>query len=264
MKYIWATILIGLLSGGHGECLQVHDKTVPSKAEQLVKIEKVRFAAGPTGVGELFTPGVGQPGSWPGVVVVPDSPGLNDTVRAQSKSLSAHGYLVIAVDLYDGRTPSSSKEAEEWMNALPLQETVSKLQGAMGFLQNWMSDPTKVGVVAWGSGGTLALRLAAAENNVKAVVVNYGPLSQDGTLAARITAPILVNAGALDGSTSPEQIASFVGAMKLPRSKKDVKMYSDAGYDFEDAQNGRDYRPVDAADADNRTVTFLAKWLKGR
>jgi carboxymethylenebutenolidase len=194
---------------------------------------------------------------------VPDSPGLNDTVRAQSKSLSAHGYLVVAVDLYDGRTPSSSKEAEEWMNALPLQDTVSKLQGAMGFLQNWMSDPTKVGVVGWGSGGTLALRLAAAENNLKAVVVNYGPLSQEEAILGRITAPVLINVGAIDPMTSLDQIASLTSALKIPRSKKDVKIYADAGHDFEDTQNRRDYNLADAIDADNRTVIFLAKWLKG-
>ena len=256
-------MLAAFFTAGYGKGLQAPVKEAPPQAQQQVKIAKIRFATGPMGEGEEYMPGVGPSGSWPGIVVVPDSWGLTDVIRSQARSLASHGYLVVAVDLYDGRTPSSSREAEEWMNLLPQQDAVSKLQGAVSFLQGWMANPERVGVVAWGSGGALALRLAASENNLKAVVVNYGPLSQDYSLLERITSPILVNAGALDTNTSSEQIASFTRAVKLPASRKDIKIYSAAGHNFEDAQNNRAYRPTDAIDADKRTVAFLAKWLKG-
>jgi dienelactone hydrolase len=149
------------------------------------------------------------------------------------------------------------------MKALPDEEAASKIGEAISFLQNWMMEPEKVGMVAWGSGGTYALRVAAREQRLKAVVVNYGPLSQDSYILSHITSPVLVNVGALDTTTSLERISSFVAAIKIP-PRKDVKIYPYAAHSFEDAQSENNYRRDDAADSDRRIKLFLAKWLKSR
>jgi carboxymethylenebutenolidase len=260
---MWLALVVSfaaLIPPGEGQT----NETMAVKAQSQISTRKVRFAVGPIGQGEEFTPGIGRPGSWPGIVIVPDSSGLNDTIRNQARSLASQGYLVLAVDLYEGRTPSSIEEADRWMNALPEPDTVRQIEGAIGFLQNWMMNPEHVGIVAWGMGGTYALRVAAHEQKLKAVVINYGPFLEDSFLLSNITSPVLINVGALDTATSMARIATFVKAMKIPQLKKEVKIYTDAGHNFEDALSGNDYKSADANDAEQRTVLFLAKWLKGR
>jgi hypothetical protein len=110
----------------------------------VAKGRLVRFAAGSIGEGEEFKPSTGKLGSWPGIVLVPDSPGLNDFIRRQATELAAKGYLVLAVDLYGGRMPSDPAEADKWIDLLRCGDATRILKGAVSYLQNWMADPTNL------------------------------------------------------------------------------------------------------------------------
>jgi carboxymethylenebutenolidase len=50
--------------------------------------------------------------------------------------------------------------------------------------------------------------------------------------------------------------------MKQLSKKIDIKIYDDAGHAFENPNNKDGYRAADAADAWQRTVSFLAGTLK--
>ena len=250
-----------LLSICHFGQSQVATTAVPHGSE-VKRGEVVRFAAGSTGQGEEFKPTSGSPGSWPSVLLVPDSAGLNDFIRTQAHDLAAKGYVVLAVDIFNGRTPSSAAEANAWVDDFRRNGGTSVLQGAMGFLQNWMADPTKVAVVGWGTGASLAIELAVAENNVKALVVNYGAMPTDPASLSRIQARILGTFAAQDPAIPVAQVEDFKNALKSAHKVADVKIYQDAPHNFEDVTDPSAFNAADAVDASQRMMRFLATNLK--
>lgn len=263
LSVVRRAILI-LCLAGICRCSQAQVGATPASSEpEVARGEVVRFAAGPAGQGEVFRPTSGSPGSWPSIVLVPDSSGLSDFVRRQARDLTAKGYLVLAVDIFNGRTPSNATEANEWVDDFKRHGGTSVLQGAMGFLQNWMADPTKVAVVGWGTGASLAIQLAIMENNVKALVVNYGDMPTDLAALARIQAKILGTFAGQDALVSVDQIENFKKALTSAHKVADVKIYSDAAHNFEDVSDSPAYNAVDAADASQRMTRFLAVNLRG-
>ena len=233
-----------------------------SSSPEVAKGERIRFAAGQTGQGEVFRPTVGRPGSWPSILLIPDSSGLDDFIRREALGLTAKGYVVLAVDIFNGRTPSSLTEADEWIDDFRRHGGTSMLQGAMGFLQNWMSDPTKVAVAGWGTGASLAIDLAIAENNVKALVVTDGTMPTDSAKLSRIQAKILGTFAGQDALVPVALIEEFKKSLAGAHKASDVKIYPDAAHNFEDVSDQSAYNAEDAADARERMMKFLAASLR--
>ncbi|MES2391549.1 MAG: dienelactone hydrolase family protein [Acidobacteriota bacterium] len=161
--------------------------TGQAPSERTPKGELVPYAADPsqprdvaiTGrvksfYGEVFRPTSGQPGTWPGIVLI--CPRLNEALLHDAAHLATNGYQVLAIDLTGGvsLTETNSTTADDAQPLSP-QRMLASAQSAMGFLQAWSMDPELVGAVGYGEGGTLAIRLAAAEPHLKAAV-DFGGL----------------------------------------------------------------------------------------
>ena len=61
---------------------------------------------------------------------------------------------------------------------------------------------------------------------------------------------------------TPDDVKKFQDSMEKLGKKIDVKIYPNSGHAFENSDNKPAYRADDAADAWQRTVTFLAATLK--
>src|SRR5580698_1398364 len=76
--------------------------------------------------GYLATPA--KPGRYGGIVVAPEWWGLTDWVKEQTGKLAAEGYVVLAVDFYDGKVASDATEAGELSGALAQDVAIADLQ----------------------------------------------------------------------------------------------------------------------------------------
>jgi carboxymethylenebutenolidase len=155
--------------------------------------------------GDLYTPSIGRPGSWPGIVLVHGSLGVTDSIRAEAESLSKHGYLVLVVDLYEGKTVSANDDR---------RSALTTCEGALGFLENWSSDPEDMGAVGWGDGGSLVLEMADEQPTLKAVV-DFGGLPKLPANKMREIAPRAL----IQGQMVPDEALAlkFLDAHMRPR-----------------------------------------------
>jgi carboxymethylenebutenolidase len=125
------------------------------------------FAACPAGAGP-----------WPPILLLSDSRGLRDAIEVMARRLAAEGYFVLAPNLFYRTGIGSSADAraaavavaldadgqgedfEAWLHALEAERLV---------------DDARIGVLGYGVGAAVALRLAASHaERVAAAAVFYG------------------------------------------------------------------------------------------
>lgn len=211
--------------------------------------------------GELFTP-AGK-GPFPALVVIHEWWGLNEWVRQQAAKLSDAGYVTLAIDLYRGKVARTPDEAHEIMRGVPEDRARRDLRAAFSFLSSQPDvKQNRIGAIGWCMGGGYSLDMALEEPALAADVVNYGHLATDPDALKKINAPILGIFGAQDRGITPEDVHKFEQALKQMGKSIEVKIYDDAGHAFENPNNQSGYREADAADAEQRTLNFLADTLK--
>ena len=210
--------------------------------------------------GYLAFPG-GQ-GKHPAIIMIHEWWGLNDWVKEQAQKYSANGYVVLAVDLYRGKTGTTPDEAHILMRGLPDDRGLRDLEAAFAYLASRPDvDAKKIGSIGWCMGGGWSIKLAEDQPKLAAFVVNYGSLPTDAAIIAKIQAPMLGNFGADDKGIPPESVHAFEAAMKSAGKNADIKIYEGAGHAFQNPNNKDGYRPEAAADSDKRIDAFFAKYL---
>jgi carboxymethylenebutenolidase len=202
-------------------------------------------------------------GPFPALVVIHEWWGLNDWVKEQASKLSDQGYVTLAVDLYRGKIATTPDLAHELMRGVPEDRAKRDLHAAVEFLQSQPNvKKDRIGSIGWCMGGGYSLDVALQEPTLAAAVINYGHLATDTESLKKIDAPILGSFGGQDRGIPPEDVLKFESALKQLGKKVDIKIYPDAGHAFENPNNKDGYRAHDAADAWQRTVSFLGETLK--
>lgn len=225
------------------------------------KGETVQFTNGKENInGYLALPAA--KGKFPAVLLIHEWWGLNDWIKENADKLAAQGYVALAVDLYRGKVATDAESAHELMRAVPQDLALKDMEGAIGYLAK-RDDVVKqhIAVIGWCWGGGQAMELAVHQPGLAGVVVNYGALPTDPNDLQQIGAPILGNFGADDRGITPNDVHDFEKSMKALNRYVDVKIYPGAGHAFENPNNQEGYRAEAAADAWQRTLTFLNKAL---
>ncbi len=225
-------------------------------------VSKCTYKSGDeTVTGLLYAP-AGK-GPFPALIVIHEWWGLNDWVKQQASKFADEGYVALAVDLYRGKVADNPDLAHELMRGLPEDRAVRDLKAAFDFLgaqPNVKKD--RIGSIGWCMGGGYSLDTALAEPTLAAAVIHYGHLATDPEQLKKIQAPISGVFGGQDRGITPDDVKKFQQQMEKLGKKIEIKIYPNAGHAFENPNNKQGYRPEDAADAWQRTITFLAATLK--
>jgi len=117
-----------------------------------------------------------ESGRGPGVIVIQEWWGLTDHIVDIANRLAREGFVVLAPDLFGGRTTHDSDEAGRLMSELPAAKAATDLAGAVDFLLGHEAvTSTKVGAVGFCMGGGFVLMLAAQQGDrIAAAVPFYG------------------------------------------------------------------------------------------
>jgi carboxymethylenebutenolidase len=204
-------------------------------------------------------------GSGPGVIVIQEWWGLTDHIADVSDRLAAEGFVVLAPDLFGGRTTHDAEEAGQLLQALPVEEAAADLVGAVDFLLgNQHVTSSKVGAVGFCMGGGFVLQLAAQQGDrIGAAVPFYGVGPGVPEAYTGLTAPVQGHY-AKDDQMYPEASAHALEKQIQDESSSPAVefFYYDAGHAFHNDTNALGtYSEADAALAWSRTVDFLRAHL---
>lgn len=180
----------------------------------------------------------------PGLVMVPNWKGINDTAIARAREIAGDRYVVLLADMYGAQVrPDSIQEAGQASGAVlgdraltrtRIQRAVSELrQAADSLLQ-----PGPVAAFGFCFGGTVVLELARSGADGVAGVVSFhgdpGPVEPAG--AGEVKASVLVLHGAADGFVPAGQLRAFEQEMTAAQADWTLVSFSGAEHCFAEAE----------------------------
>ena len=194
----------------------------------------------------------------PGIIVIHERWGLDDGTRQLAERLAGNGYIVLAVDLFGGRTAADVTTARTLMVGVVENPELANdnIRQAYDFLRNSALSPT-IGAVGWSFGGNWALNTALLyPDDLGAAVVYYGQLPSNEERLAPLNVPLLGLFGEDDRGVRVETVREFEGVMESLGKDFRIEIYPGVGHAFADP-TGSNYDPAIAGQAWQEVIDFL-------
>lgn len=194
----------------------------------------------------------------PGIIMIHEWWGLNETVRTMARRLAGERYAVLAVDLYGGRTAETSAEAERLMgeSLRDRSAVLDNLQQAYAYLDESALAP-RIATLGWGLGGAWSFEAGLAlGDRLDAVVMFYGEIINDDEQLASLDAPLLGIFAERDDSIPVADVLRFRERLRALGKNSKVLVFPDVGHAFADPGE-KAYDQEAAADAWMEAVEFL-------
>ena len=194
-------------------------------------------------------------GVYPGVIMIHEWWGLNDNIRQMAEKLASHGYVVFAVDLYDGQVGTTADEARQLRTSFEQSQWTENMNTAVSYLEENHS-PSSLGSIGWCFGGGQSLNLALNNENMDATVIYYGQLVTDTEELSQINWPVMGIFAELDNGIPPETVNQFETTLNKVGVKNDITIYPGVNHAFANPSGDR-YAPEESKDAWQKTLTFF-------
>lgn len=200
-----------------------------------------------------------EDGVYPGIMMIHEWWGLNDNIKQMAEKLASHGYVVFAVDLYDGQVGTTTDEARQLRISFEQSQWTENMNAAVAYMDENHS-PTKLGSIGWCFGGGQSLNLALNNEDMDATVIYYGQLVTDEQELSKINWPVLGIFAGLDGGITPEKVQEFEASLNEVGVENDITIYPGVNHAFANPSGDR-YAPDEAKDAWGKTLVFFEQNL---
>ena len=201
----------------------------------------------------------------PAVVMIHEWWGLNDNIKDMADELASEGYVVLAADLYNGEVATTPDKAMQLVGTVREnpEQAISNLQSAVQYLASLPNvNSSRIASLGWcfGGGQSLQLALNSEQNPLAATVIYYGNLVNDTNELSKINWPVLGIFGDQDQSIPVESVNAFEQALNETGITNEIYIYLGVGHAFANP-SGDNYAPAEIADAWEKTLAFLKKYL---
>jgi carboxymethylenebutenolidase len=202
-------------------------------------------------------------GTYPAVVLIHEWWGLNENIEHMADILAGHGYVVFAVDLYDGEVATNSSQAARLSGQVRANpdEAVAKMSAAVDGLRERADTTNQVASLGWCFGGGQSLQLSLSDAELNATVIYYGTVATDEETLRNIDAPVLGVFGAEDQVVPVEDVRAFNQTLDDLGVEHEVYVYEGAGHAFANP-SGQRFQPDATRDAWAKTLAFLDETLR--
>jgi len=221
-----------------------------------IQTENVNYSD--TSIGYLVRPVSDD--SFPGVIMIHEWWGLNDNIKEMAEKLASHGYVVLAVDLYDGQVATTSEEARKLVTSFDKNNGIYNMNSAISYL-NENYSPEKIGSIGWCFGGGQSLNLALSNNTLDATVIYYGSLVTNTETLSAINWPVLGIFAELDKGITVDTVHDFENSLNQLEIQNEIIIYPGVDHAFANP-SGNSYAPEASQDAWQKTLEFLHSNLK--
>ena len=205
-------------------------------------------------------------GKLPAVVMIHEWWGLNQNIKDMANLLAKQGFVVLAADLYHGNVTDNPQVAMDLVQIARNDQnsSVANLQAAVKYLSLAPDvDSTKIASLGWcfGGGQSLQLALNSQEYPLAATILYYGtPLVTDKESLAKIKWPVLGIFGDNDQAIPLPEINQFRTSLNQSGITNEIEIYKGLGHAFANP-SGDNYAPKETADAWEKTLSFLKKYV---
>jgi carboxymethylenebutenolidase len=157
-----------------------------------------------------------------GLVLVPDAFGLDDFTKSEADRLAAEGYIVLAIDIYNGHKYT---DPEEIANMTANQDVAGVMKTVTAGIRVFHESPKfhvgHVVAIGWGNGARFVFQAARGNKTLDGAVMFYGPVETNVEKIGKFAAPLCAVYPDADPVTTHDTVQVFERMMK------------DAGNDFE-------------------------------
>jgi len=237
---------------------EVQEEVIMPQPDEPMDAEWITY--GENYRGYLVTPA--QEGSFPGVVMIHEWWGLNQNIKNMAHDLAEAGYVVLAVDLYNGKVADNSNDAGRYAREVrdTMDIAIAHMKSAAAFLRSHEQSLGSVASMGWCFGGGMSMQLALVED-MDATVIYYGALETDEATLQSIDWPVLGIFGEEDAVIPLDSVHAFDRSLDNLGIENEIYVYEGLGHAFANPSNpGHD--PESTEDAWMKTVAFLDSHLK--
>ena len=214
----------------------------------------------PNATGYLVYPENGT--SLPAVVMIHEWWGLNQNIKNEAEKLASEGYVVLAVDLFNGQVATDAQAARNLTSVVSAnqQAAIENLKAAVSHLAGLPNvNSSRIASLGWCFGGGWSLQLALnTDQPLAGTVIYYGNLVTDPEELSAIDWPVLGIFGAEDQSIPVETVRQFEAGLDSNEIPNEIHIYDGVGHAFANP-SGDSYAEQETADAWEKTLDFLSK-----
>jgi carboxymethylenebutenolidase len=201
----------------------------------------------------------------PAVVMIHENKGLNSYIKDSANILAKHGYVVLAVDLFNGEVTSDQNRSRILTsmireNPIFAIENMKSAVNYLGSLENVNSS--RIASLGWcfGGGQSLQLALNSKDHPLSATVIYYGvPLTNNTNALANIKWPVLGIFGSKDMAIPVDTVKQFQKSLNQTGITNEIYIYPGVGHAFANPSN-TNYAAKETSDAWKKTLAFLDKY----
>ena len=210
---------------------------------------------------ELFEPSGASQARLPGLIVVHEWWGLNDSMRGVCRRFAAEGFVVLATDLYGGfKTTTDANEARQLAMEMKTMESMAIIEAGARHLKDQPGCNGRVGVTGFCLGGAMTLAAACHCPSASAFVPFYGmPLAKHVDWSKTL-GPIQGHYAEHDYVVDIKAVRAAAESVSEHGGSFELHVY-DANHAFMRETDPKVYNPQAAAVAWPRALQFLRKSL---
>ncbi len=197
----------------------------------------------------------------PAVIMIHENKGLNDNIKNMANLLARNGYVVLAVDLFNGEVTTDRNRSSELTQHVRDNQDIAtaNLKSAVKYAASLPNvNAEKIVSLGWCFGGAQSLQLAlnSQDHPLAATIIYYGRLITDKTILSNIKWPVLGIFGDQDRSIPVDTVKAFELALNSSGIPNEIYIYKGVGHAFANP-SGENYAPKETQDAWQKTLSFL-------
>jgi carboxymethylenebutenolidase len=254
----WLPVLFLIVIGGFVRAQDADTNSAPASDVSLNKPVGRMITLSDFGAEDLAYLSIPPTAPTVGLVLVPDGYGLDGFTKSEADRLAGLGYLVVAVDIYNGH---QTVDPGEIANRIANMESASVMKTIDAGIRIFHESPKfkldHVVAVGWGNGARYVFQAARENKDLDGGIMFYGPVETNVEKIGKFNAPLCAVYPENDPGTTHENVQVFQQMMK------------DAGNDFEAwfiaARSGwsnpanKNYNPVEDKEAWKVAMPFLVR-----
>jgi len=231
-------------------------------AQAAIRTEWIDYKQGETTLSGYLAYDDAATGKRPGVLLVHSRAGMSPTSTLKDAEMIAGlGYVVFAEDIFGKDVlPKSNGEAAALSAKYNADRPLMRARSQAGFdvlRQNARVDATKIGVVGYCFGGTVAVELAELGVPIQGMVSVHGSFRNFAPDAAKnIKGRVLILHGAEDPVAPLEEVNKLIGDLRAAKVNWELQLFSGTEHGFTNPKNAAEER------ADREYKVAMARFFK--